>query len=248
MVIAGEPDPAGELRLTAAFPDDRDDGRAPRGSRPNRSGGDDVTPTEAFGAQLRRERERAGISLDAIARKINVASMHFVALERGDCAGWPPPVYSRAFIRGYARAIGLHPEQVLAEAEQLFPKFFEGSANIITPRPRGDQRHELRLQLDAIGTQYSNLARRLTVLVIDGGIALAAGLGGAWMGQSVWTGVAVVLAFCYLVTILRSPGQPRSAFLLARSLPPPRRAPLPLEAAREPFPEEALNPEPSAPA
>lgn len=225
---------------------DRCGGRASTGSRLDRSGGDDLTPAEEFGAQLRRERERAGVTLDTIARVTNVTSTHFVGLERGDCSLWPPSIYSRAFLRGYARAIGLHPEQVLAEAEQYFPNFIDDSQS--PPSRRGDARHELRLQLDGHGAQGPWVLRRAGVLAIDGTLAVLAGVGTNWAGLSFWIGATIVLAFCYAVAVFRGTRPPRSAFILPRAVPTAQRAPLPLESLQEPFPEDALKAEPSAPA
>lgn len=205
-----------------------------------------MTPAEEFGLQLRRERERAGVTLDTIARVTNVTSTHFVGLERGDCSQWPPSIYSRAFLRGYARAIGLHPEQVLAEAEQYFPNFIDDSQPV--PSRRVDSRHELRLQLDGHGGPGPWLLRRAGVLAIDGTLAGLAGVGTSWAGMSFWVGAATVLAFCYLVAVFRGTNPPRSAFILPRAAPAVQRAPLPLESVQEPFPDEALKAEPSAPA
>ncbi len=205
-----------------------------------------MTPAEEFGAQLRRERERAGVTLHTIARVTNVTSSHFVGLERGDCAMWPPSIYSRAFLRGYARAIGLHPDQVLAEAEQHFPNFIDDSQP--APVRRSDSRHELRLQLDGHGAQGPWLLRRAGVLAIDGTLAVLAGFGTSWAGTSFSVGVISVLAFCYIVAVFRGTSPPRSAFILPRAAPAVQRAPLPLESLQEPFPEEALKAEPSAPA
>jgi transcriptional regulator with XRE-family HTH domain len=76
---------------------------------------------ETFGARLRQRRERAGIALAIIAEqtKINVALLE--GLERDDVSRWPSGIFSRAFIRGYAHAIGLEPEVVVREFLELYP-------------------------------------------------------------------------------------------------------------------------------
>src|SRR5579862_7642692 len=76
---------------------------------------------ETFGARLRQRRERAGIALAIIAEqtKINVALLE--GLERDDVSRWPSGIFSRAFIRGYAHAIGLEPEAIVREFLELYP-------------------------------------------------------------------------------------------------------------------------------
>jgi transcriptional regulator with XRE-family HTH domain len=74
-----------------------------------------------FGARLRAERERRKISLDSIAATSKVSISLFKALERGDVSRWPSGIYRRAFVRAYASAIGLDPEETLREFLEHFP-------------------------------------------------------------------------------------------------------------------------------
>lgn len=199
-----------------------------------------MTPAERFGEQLRRDRERAGISLAAIAERTNVIASHFAALERGDCSNWPPGVYSRAFLRGYARAIGLHPEQVLAEAAQYFTNFNDEGLPLSMRCP--EAKLELRMQLDAPNPDYQRIIRTGIVFAVDAAIALAAGLAVSLVGGRFWMTVALVWAFCHAVSLFRSSGIPRSAFLLPKIA--SRPAPVPhTETDEEPFGEEVLDAE-----
>ena len=72
-----------------------------------------VSERRAFGDRVRRQRERRGVSLEAIARATKVPASLFAGLERGDCARWPGGVYSRAYVRAYAQAIGLDPDEAV---------------------------------------------------------------------------------------------------------------------------------------
>lgn len=79
-----------------------------------------------FGEWLRRQRERRGISLSAIADQTKISASLFAALERGDCSRWPAGIYSRSWIRNYATVIGLDPDDVGEQftrcfAETAFP-------------------------------------------------------------------------------------------------------------------------------
>ncbi len=74
-----------------------------------------IAERRAFGDRLRRQRQRKNLSLTEIAASTKVGASHFAALERGDCSRWPGGVYNRAFIRAYAQAIGLDPDETAAE-------------------------------------------------------------------------------------------------------------------------------------
>ena len=79
-----------------------------------------MTP-QAFGEYLRRRREKRKISLETVARATNVRAGLFSALERGDCSRWPGGIYNRGYVRGYAIAIGLDPEETVQRFCECFP-------------------------------------------------------------------------------------------------------------------------------
>jgi len=70
---------------------------------------------------LRRERERRQIALSSIAANTKISAGLFEALERGDVSRWPTGIYRRSFIRAYAKAIGLDPDETAREFHELFP-------------------------------------------------------------------------------------------------------------------------------
>ena len=76
---------------------------------------------ESFGAQLRQRRERRQITLTTIAEQTKIQLSLLEALERGDVSRWPSGIFRRAFIRGYAHAIGLEPDAVVREFLELYP-------------------------------------------------------------------------------------------------------------------------------
>lgn len=69
----------------------------------------------SFGENLQREREMRGVTLQEIsaATKISVRFLH--ALEEEEFAKLPGGIFTRSFIRAYARYLGLDEERVLAE-------------------------------------------------------------------------------------------------------------------------------------
>jgi cytoskeletal protein RodZ len=80
-----------------------------------------MSERDTFGPRLRRERERHGISLDAIVRRTNVSLELWQGFESGDLSRWPARLYARSFVRDYARAVGLDPDEVVDDFCRLFP-------------------------------------------------------------------------------------------------------------------------------
>jgi hypothetical protein len=80
-----------------------------------------MSDQETFGPRLRAERERRGISIETIASVTKVGGDLWEALERNDFSRWPSGIFARAFVRDYARAIGLDADETVNEFCRLFP-------------------------------------------------------------------------------------------------------------------------------
>src|SRR5437868_8077146 len=76
---------------------------------------------ETFGARLRRQRERQKIALATIAEQTKIHLPLLEELERDEVRHWPSGIFRRAFIRAYAIAIGLQPDDVVREFLSLYP-------------------------------------------------------------------------------------------------------------------------------
>ena len=76
---------------------------------------------ESFGARLRRQRERQRVTLAAIAEQTKIHLPLLEELEHDKVAHWPSGIFRRAFIRAYADAIGLRPDDVVREFLTLYP-------------------------------------------------------------------------------------------------------------------------------
>src|SRR5215831_4847660 len=76
---------------------------------------------ESFGARLRRQRERQRVTLAAIAEQTKIHLPLLEELEHDKVAHWPSGIFRRAFIRAYADAIGLQPDDVVREFLTLYP-------------------------------------------------------------------------------------------------------------------------------
>jgi transcriptional regulator with XRE-family HTH domain len=88
----------------------------------DRFSAEDLPLIDDLGAWLRRERERAGVTLETIATRTKVARTLLEALERNDVSRWPNGIFRRAFVRGYANQVGLEPDYVVALFVRAFPE------------------------------------------------------------------------------------------------------------------------------
>lgn len=95
-----------------------------------------VSDRRTFGERLKRQRERQGISLRAISENTKIATALFVGLENGDCSRWPAGLYSRAYIRAYAEAIGLNADETVEDFAAVFSGKVSPDGLDDTPVPR----------------------------------------------------------------------------------------------------------------
>ncbi|MBU2227368.1 MAG: DUF4115 domain-containing protein [Proteobacteria bacterium] len=67
---------------------------------------------------LKAVRERGGLSLRDVFKTTRVSLVNLAAVENSDFARLPPPIYARAFIRKYARAVGIDEKPLLENYER----------------------------------------------------------------------------------------------------------------------------------
>jgi cytoskeletal protein RodZ len=67
----------------------------------------------SFGEELRREREIRGISLKEIADATKISKRFLEAIERNDHRTLPAPVFTRGFVREYAKYLGLNTDEIV---------------------------------------------------------------------------------------------------------------------------------------
>ena len=77
---------------------------------------------ETLGARLRQRREQQGIALRTIADETKIKLSLLEALERDDISQWPAGIFRRAYIRTYAQAIALNPDEVVREFTETYPE------------------------------------------------------------------------------------------------------------------------------
>lgn len=114
----------------------------------------------SFGENLQREREMRGVTLQEISTATKIGVRFLQALETEDFGQLPGGIFTRSFIRAYARYLGLDEESVLAEYQlvaQPNPDFDLNRLN--ASRPTSPQE----------GSRGPLLALFLAVLLIGGG-------------------------------------------------------------------------------
>jgi cytoskeleton protein RodZ len=108
---------------------------------------DAASELASFGDELRREREIRGISLKEISDATKISKRFLEALERNDHKTLPAPVFTRGFVREYARYVGLNAEDMVnrynfaaanddrIEKPPQVAKYPETPVRDITPKP-----------------------------------------------------------------------------------------------------------------
>jgi len=174
----------------------------------DRLSAEDLPHIDDLGAWLRRERERAGVTLETIATRTKVARTLLEALERNDVSRWPNGIFRRAFVRGYANQVGLDPDYVVALFLRAFPDGSSSSqgsapldrasaraAGLAATRPESALRLTLAPEVSRWQEALARLGAATTDLMAPITLALPSGLLG---GLSLFWVVLAVVAVLYL--------------------------------------------------
>ncbi|GGO19182.1 hypothetical protein GCM10008949_03210 [Deinococcus humi] len=79
----------------------------------------EVRTSMTFGAALRSAREAQGLTLRELAQTTAIRRDYLQALEDGQLGGLPESTFARAYLRTYARELGLDPAPLLADFDRL---------------------------------------------------------------------------------------------------------------------------------
>lgn len=71
------------------------------------------------GQELAQARNDARLSVEDVARALQLSARHIVAIERDDYEQLPAATYVRGYLRAYAQLVGIAPERVLDRFNQL---------------------------------------------------------------------------------------------------------------------------------
>ena len=186
-----------------------------------------INERRAFGERLRRQREKQHVTLDQIAASTKVAASLFAGLEKGDCSRWPGGMYNRSFIRGYALAIRLDPDETAAE----FAEYYNAPSDpqspavaAVAPGPTAQGRHSqpgvpfaLRLKLEVDPEELRRRAARRAILAMLDilAVAVVAAIVALTTGVAYWPALAI-FSITYQVSARLLSGISPAERLLAR--------------------------------
>jgi len=174
---------------------------------------------DAFGPRLRLERERRQISLASISATTKIHLSLFEGLERDDVSRWPSGIFRRSFVRAYAGAIGLDPDETVQQFVARFPdpgetaEPFAAKATIEADRLAVS--NGLRLTLDDEPTPFSagpllSCARqRWAAIACDVGVVVSIALAMFVVLNTFWMPLGLSTIAYYMGGILalgNSPG------------------------------------------
>jgi hypothetical protein len=155
-----------------------------------------VSDRRTLGERWKRQRERRGVSLESISTKTKIPVSLFAGLERGDCSRWPAGLYSRAYVRAYADAIGVSGEEAVEDFVAAFGGGLPGEGiqgSLSRSRAAGHLRLSMVEEPDA---ELGKAARRVAFATVDLAIALLiAWIAHRWLGTGVWLTVAAALVY-----------------------------------------------------
>ena len=168
-----------------------------------------MSDRETFGPRLRSERERRGISLETIASVTKVGAELWDGLEHNDFSRWPTGIFARAFVRDYARAVGLDADEVVDEFCRLFAVGDRRAERIIKAHgalighhvaldgsavpPTGDRRAAARDRQEQARARRIRLAPRGVAAGIDTAAALSVATGVSMLfNTGFWTTAGIV--------------------------------------------------------
>lgn len=103
----------------------------------------DQDAVAAFGRHLLRERELRGLAREEVARRTKLAPAVVEALESGEAGRMPPRAYLLGYLRSYAAAVGLDPDDVVLRWQEA-----EGSGAV--PPAAAPRRRVRRILLAAL--------------------------------------------------------------------------------------------------
>jgi cytoskeleton protein RodZ len=125
---------------------------------------------ESFGARLKREREQRKISLDDISVSTKIGTRFLIAIEEEQFDQLPGGIFSKGFVRAYARYLGIDEAQAVAD----YVTASGASLPEATPEPLADlalpQVRESATKERAAGLPWEMLA--IALLVVAFGFAI----------------------------------------------------------------------------
>lgn len=110
-----------------------------------------------LGSRLKEARERKDLSLDDLQQITKIQKRYLVGIEEGNYSVMPGKFYVRAFIKQYAEAVGLNPEEIFEEFKSEIPGTYNDEI------PEQISRVQSRRQISATG---SKIVDKVPVIIL----------------------------------------------------------------------------------
>src|SRR5436189_4293991 len=120
-----------------------------------------------IGAELRNARKARKLSIEEIARVTKISPSVLRAIDRNDFSSVPGGLFTRGFLRAYAREVGLDPEEIV----QLYRTEFEQPEQPV-PADNADASDELAIRRHIhdgpAESRYSQIVQVGVILIVLG--------------------------------------------------------------------------------
>jgi cytoskeleton protein RodZ len=126
------------------------------------------------GRQLRRTREKLGLSIEDVSAELRLSGFQIQALEEDDWSQLPGETYARGYLRSYARLLGLDADQLLSGASTQEIELSRREPEIEVPAREGrDEPAEEAEEAAAGQSTRPSWGRTLATVVVIGVLAVA---------------------------------------------------------------------------
>ncbi len=120
---------------------------------------------DSIGDYFKETREKKGLSLEQISSQTRIPEYHLQALEAEDFANLPAKVFTKGFVRSYAKVLELDEEEVLQRFLQSSSSFYDHQ------QPDAPQPH-MQVTLEAPPSQGPNWGLVIGIIVVLGAFAV----------------------------------------------------------------------------
>jgi cytoskeletal protein RodZ len=125
-----------------------------------------ATNATDVGSALRAARERKGRSLEQLARTTRIRLPILRAIEANSRDELPPTIYLRAFIRAYAREVGMPPDETAAQYLEQFEAAVEPRAREATTSSGGQRSWQWSPAVAGRWERWSASMQWLTIVIV----------------------------------------------------------------------------------
>jgi hypothetical protein len=171
--------------------------------------------TTTLGAYLRAERQRRDLLLRTISESTKVSLPLLEGLESDDISRWPGGIFRRAFVRSYAEAVGLDPDDVFRRFERQYKPPAPDVAAVDAAHPPAEIAALAQVNgvyRSARGTFSSSSRARYLGTAADLMVALVLAFGSAAAGSRLLWPVLFIAAY-YAAGVLLTGTSPMVALL-----------------------------------